>query len=132
MFSLIISIIAIILVVCLAVAGLYYGGFVAADGQGRAKEAQWLNESAQISGAAAAFYAENSQYAPDIPTLIENNYLTANPSSGTWSSFEDTAYLSNIPEARCKALNAKQGIYEAPKCSDPAIFRQTVCCVNDE
>lgn len=131
MFSLIIALIAIVLVVALALAGAFYGGSVTTEGKARAQEAQYMNEGAQISAAAAAYAAENSHYAPDIQTLIDTHYLNANPSSGTWSEFEDTAYLTNITAARCDALNKKIGITTAPKCSDPAIVHQTVCCVND-
>lgn len=130
MFSLIIVISSILLVTVLAVATIYYGGRALNSGEHRAGYAQSISEGAQISGAAALHFAREEYPAPDIPALLESNYLKSNPMQA-WGSFKDTAYLPGIPEERCTAINANLKIKTPPACSDPITVGRTLCCVNE-
>lgn len=127
MFSLIIVLISIALVVALAVAGLYYGGFLQTEGAERAAFAKILSQGAQIQGAAAVHYGSSTLYARDIPALVTTDYLTGNPMN-KWDSFLDTAYLPGVSKSMCDRLNARESISTPPLCTDPAVVGKTVCC----
>lgn len=127
MSSLIIALISTGLVVLLAIVGILYLSDPSTKAHSQALQARVTNEGAQIRGAAAIYYAHNGVYAPDIPTLVAANYLTANPQE-SWGWFDNTAYLSDIPEDMCVRLNTMENITVIPKCDDPAIIGKTVCC----
>ena len=90
MFSLIISIIAIALVAVLAGASVYYGSVAFQGNQSKARYAEIVNQSEQISNAFLAFKIEGNT----LDTATCNNGDTAQ----CLSQLVDANYLASAPE----------------------------------
>ena len=148
MFSLIITIVSIVLVVVLAAATIYYGDDVADKGRSEAIVAQSLNELAQVKAALTSYYAQTGEHAPNLQAL-EPDYLTAIPDgwgvdlpSLTAIKFESSRVLdAGTPEERltiCNGVNERLGVYNKyeslnntpPSCDDSTIVNSTFagCC----
>jgi alpha-tubulin suppressor-like RCC1 family protein len=79
MFSLLISVVALLLVAALALATLYYGGPVWGDSSARARAATIANQASQIRGAMELYYVHNGEFPEDIEALITAEYLKSKP-----------------------------------------------------
>ena len=80
MFSIILSIVAIVLVALIVVASLYYGGNAWNSSGASAAAATLINQSSQIQGAIEAYKSDNAGQVPaSMSDLLNNNYLNAAP-----------------------------------------------------
>lgn len=134
MFSLIITIISVVLVAALAVATIYYGGIGFNKSGMSAQVARRISEAQQIKGAAALFKVEHQ----DSPTftledLVNNNYLSAAPAN--WASVaQDVAGVTVDNVDLCNAINASLNNAYAANTTPPDCATltpgQEACCVN--
>lgn len=90
MFSLIIALIAIALVAVLAGASVYYGSDAFQGNKSKARYAEIVNQSEQISSAFLAFKIEGN-------SLDQTDCNTGDP-SGCLGQLVDAEYLNSIPE----------------------------------
>lgn len=134
MFSLIITIIAVMLVAALAVATIYYGGAGFNKSDLSAQVTRRVNEAQQIKGAAALYLVENSSVSTfTLEDLVNNNYLSAAPAN--WASVaQDVAGVTVDNLDVCNAINASlnnayAGSTTPPDCS-ALTAGQEACCVN--
>ncbi|MCC5610903.1 pilin [Nostoc sp. CHAB 5834] len=132
MFSLIVTIIAILLVSALALVVMYYGGSGFLSGNDRAQVARVLNEGSQLSGALELYKSDNGDFPVGTSAqigeqLVTSNYLDGVPGSG-WEFRNDKVVNTELTREMCLQANSKLGIADVPLCSDPAISNSTVCC----
>lgn len=131
MFSLIITIIAVVLVIVLAGAALYYGGDAFNDGTTRAEVARYKNEASQIAGALVAYQVEMKGFV-DHPNdtsgnnefgwedLVVGGYLKQLPSSYDddssgelqmpWGVRDQLIILPGVPDDVCLEANRLEGV----------------------
>jgi hypothetical protein len=143
MFSLIITVVAIVLVVALALATYYYGGTVWKTQGSSAKAAQVVLEGQQIAAAIELYRAKNSGTIPSLDQLTLNGEYLSNSlkisqnaveTANKWNyrdSQEYVIYPMTDVEA-CKKANRALGLElsEIPLCS--AVAGKTICCQADE
>jgi len=134
MFSLIITIVCVVLVALLALATIYYGGDLAFGGQQRATTTKVLQEGNQVVGALELYKADTGSFPTGTSEeikqlLVNNNYLKQMP-AGEWTFRNDYAVRTDLTESACLTLNRKMGINSVPVCTDPAFEGRTVCCSN--
>lgn len=130
MFSLILTVIGVILVAAIAIATLYYGGIAFSSGGSGASAAQVLDESQQILNAVEAYKVDNASGMPtSMQDLINGNYLTAAPAS-SWSFGQDMVTSTTLSASGCMKANQMLGysMSTIPSCTDPAYTGITVCC----
>lgn len=140
MFSLIISISAIVLVVVLTLATFYYGGDVLTDGKKQAGAATLISQSQQIVGAVEMYYADNPSGSVSTIADLHPNYLKSTPEGWDISASVlptapgYVAYPITGDDANklsiCEEVNKKLGITGAiPLCSAiPENFAG--CCIS--
>lgn len=128
MFSLIISVVSVVLVVLLAAATFYYGGDAMTDGKKQADSAGLINQSQQISAGIDMFVADNPSASSVSMGDLVPKYLTSIP-SGWDMSAESVPSVSGYiayPIAGndenkaniCNEVNKKLGIVgSVPQCS---------------
>ena len=117
MFSLIITVVAVVLVACLALATIYYGGAALNRSSTNAQATQLVVQGQQILGAVELFYTDNARYPTDLDELVSTQYLSSVPQgfSGTpagaegWltpaSSVPTYALNAPVSDAVCEQLN---------------------------
>ena len=136
MFSLVTVAIAIVLVVLLALATLYYGGHSFSSAGIGALVDRLVNEGGQIKAAAVLYQADNGSTATDLSQLKSKQYLREVPpnwsidGSVNGSTSGQVAYtLQSGPNAQelCVRFNAKYGITGIPSCSN-LTGNVPVCC----
>lgn len=105
MFSLIITIVAIVLVAALAVATIYYGGDAHADARVSAEASQALNAMQQVHAAVTFYTSDNSAPPPSLEAL-EGRYLKSVP-DGDWDiqAMYVAANVSNLDS--CRDINKR-------------------------
>lgn len=114
MFSLIIMAIAIVIVVVLAVATMWYGGTIFHTQGGKAEYARYLQQGAQIQGA-MKFMEGSTGLLPtgtsseQLQALLDGKYLSSVP-AGNWVVYNYVAYkpLNNLDH--CKTMNTIAGL----------------------
>jgi hypothetical protein len=128
MFSLIIALVAIALVAVLAGASVYYGTSAWSNNQSKAKYAEIVNQSEQISNAFLAFKINGNELDPSncsggasgsttgcLQQLIDAKYLTSVPvgSGGTgWTVDENgSLYTTTSDPQACILSNEAKGYY---------------------
>lgn len=79
MVSLILVIISFVLVAALAAATLYFGGDALQGGNAQALASTVVNQGEQIIAATRLYYMDKGVVAPDLATLVAENYLTTVP-----------------------------------------------------
>ena len=80
MFNLIVTILALVLMIGAAIAGLTYLGPAFTNSQTKATVAAMLNASEQFQGAEALFKSDNGgSYSADLTTSISPYYLSSSP-----------------------------------------------------
>ena len=153
MFSLVISIIAIVLVVAIAAVTLYYGGINYQEQGSKAESIKFVTEAEQITGSIAAYKAESGSLPPDfeIADLKTAGYLLTIP-PGEESGWEINGnYVINRltdnqrNQNRCWQALKSQG-YEfgagvdviaissgryLPTCANSNLDSRAVCCINE-
>lgn len=130
MFSLVVTIISILLVASLTYMGLYYMGGVSDSAHLNAKAAQVLNSATQIQASVNLYENEHAGMAPaSFQDLVTSGYLKAIP-DGSWA-FNTNAIQSNIIVAnvdQCAAVNKKlYGDPTVPSCST-ITNDKIICC----
>lgn len=155
MFSLIITIIAIVLTGLLAVGTIYYlSGDSVTDKRAQAIASQLLNETEQVFGAITVYRNDFGGYPEDDPSsvstpktgiekLVDSGHLASIPSSAEefpWTIADGRirAMPENASDASCLRLNEISGVLNAegepyiPSCSAPiANLGKAVCCNPD-
>lgn len=131
MFSLVVSIIGILLVAVLSAAAIYYMGDSTHSAKSTGDLARVINEASQIHGAVLL----REQDKPGVPLnsmqqLLDEEYLTSAPNSD-WniSPVGMIRPVSSIEQ--CTEFNKRHG-YEfetPPSCSDEQYARSRVCCM---
>ncbi|WP_018234217.1 hypothetical protein [Thioalkalivibrio thiocyanodenitrificans] len=128
MFSLIITIISILLVAVLAIASIYFGGTAWNQGGTKAAVTQYFNEGQQIAAAATLYRAENGGRNPEsIQVLLDNNYLRVLP-EGQWEFGNEIITRGSLNYDQCLLANQMAGYEDVPMCDDPGISGSVRCC----
>lgn len=132
MFSLIITIIAIVLVIGLAIATVYYGGSSFTQGKTNAEAARAVNEGQQIEAAISLYKTHHSGQLPsglNALTQGDATYLKSVP-SGKWEFQDDYVVDTSMKEETCLKANTMLGydMTEVPLCSDATYAGKTICC----
>lgn len=103
MFSLIITIVSIVLVAALAVATLYYGGTITQQASTNAKAAAYITQGQQVLAAAQMFHGDKGYWPDSVDQLVELRYLTGAPQTvGEASGFSliSSAYAAPAMPAK--------------------------------
>ena len=127
MFSLIITVMAIVLVLALAVATLWYGGDAFKNNKVKANVATVMAGGNQISGAVEAYKAQKGSVPATIDDLVSANLLNGVP-QGTWAFANDYIVQSTVSAAECAEANRQLGFNGVPDCSDATVNGVTACC----
>jgi len=131
MFSIILSIVAIVLVALIVVASLYYGGNAWNSSGASAAAATLINQSSQIQGAIEAYKSDNAGQVPaSMSDLLNNNYLNAAPNQ-SWNFSTDAVVTQQLDQNACIRANNMLGYTYGstiPSCSDSTIANKTICC----
>jgi hypothetical protein len=113
MFSLIITIVAVVLVAVLALATVYFGGSAFREGHAQATAATLVNESQQLRAAFDVYLAQQGS----LPTgtsdqisaqLVASQTLKALPTAN-WTFESGSAVVKGLPDSVCIAMNKKLG-----------------------
>jgi hypothetical protein len=138
MFSLIITITAVLLVALLAFVAVYYGGPAYNNAHLNAQVATLMSQGAQVKTAANAYAADNGGSVPaDMPTLTDasgpaGSYLTAIPANPlappgaaapwniTTNSGAVVAYTAIQGICACEKFNVKYGVITPEQAADCA------------
>jgi type II secretory pathway pseudopilin PulG len=97
MFSLIIALVAIALVAVLAGASVYYGTSAWSNNQSKAKYAEIVNQSEQISNAFLAFKINGNE--------LDDTTCNTGDTTGCMQQLIDSQYLSSVPVRTEKIIN---------------------------
>lgn len=131
MFSLIITTVAILITVVLAIAGIYYGGEAFSRSDESARIAKDLNEIEQLRAAAVLYHQDKGKKAENVQELIDNKYLTG-AMSRDWFFGSGYGFSNNeadVDDEYCLAFNKRAlGLEYIPECSDPRWSTTLVCC----
>jgi hypothetical protein len=126
MFSLIITIVAIVLVTLLALATFYFGGTAFRQGANEAVAARIINEGQQVNAALSLYEQTKGQRASTMSDLVDAKLLST-PLPG-WSFMDDYTYLEAPSQDACLAANKKMHIDLVPLCSDSTYANKSLCC----
>lgn len=145
MFSLIITLIAIVLVAALVLATIYYAGEAYRNAQTRATAVSVVNQGHQLLGATQLFRVQHNRWPANQQELVNFAFLnsipiappgtaTARTVSTSWNQVQGGApafwVLRNVSEGVCRAINQQvrgdNGIYKA------AIPQLTVQCFGQD
>lgn len=137
MFQLIVAIVAILLLVAMVVATIWFGGEVFSESKQRALYAEYVNSAAQIDGAINLYYQEKADYPPGedatfLKSLVDTGYLSNVP-PGEWKVSRELLYKSIADLKVCEIINRMAGqdtsATDCPPCSDPAYKSWPGCTV---
>lgn len=128
MSSIIITIIAIVLVAILAVAGMFYGGNGLLGSRDDAVASQVINQSSQIVASIELYRTNHAGVTPTDPdALIDGGYLKDMPDP-SWTLTADGIARSGLTDKQCAAINQRlTGSPEIKTCSDGAPST-AICC----
>lgn len=133
MFSLVVSIIGILLVAVLSAAAIYYMGDSTHSAKSTGDLARVINEASQIHGAVLL----REQDKPGVPLtamtqLLDEKYLVSAPSSD-WNISPVGMIRPVTSIEQCMEFNKRHGysLETPPSCSDEAYVRSRVCCLID-
>lgn len=133
MFSLIITIISVVLVGLLTVATIYYIGSTE-DRVRQAKVQKVLNENAQVSGALTIYRQDKGAPPEELQDLVAEGYLTS-ALSQEFVAEEDYIVTGVDGREQCAVINKQIGIVDlatgeglVPSCTDPAYSGKSYCC----
>lgn len=128
MFSIILTILGIVLVGVLTLASIYFLGDRTEEARREADVARMINNSHQVRGALEMFTVDHPGQALTSIESLTPNYLREVP-AGNWSLNPQGVVAPIDTEASCKAFNKRTGIGDiAPTCDDPAYEKLVVCC----
>lgn len=127
MFSLLATLIAIVLVGLLAIATVYYGGSTFTDARMSADATALINQGQQVRAAVDMHKQQYRVGVDSLEELVDKKFLTALPAS-QWTSTGGYA-VSQVGDSNlCLEANKKMGVNGIPNCEDPRISNLTVCC----
>lgn len=133
MFSLVVSIIGILLVAVLSAAAIYYMGDSTHSAKGTGELARVINEASQIHGAVMLREQDKpGQALTSMQQLLDEKYLTSAPNSD-WN-ISPVGMIRPVSDLeQCMEFNKKHGFSftEPPACSDEAYAKSRVCCLID-
>lgn len=131
MATLIITIVAIVLALALALVTIYYGSTAWTKASDNAVAASYLTGAQQIEGAVKLYTVEHTGMKPgSLDDLKNGNYLRSNL-EGTWSISGDYVVSKTLTDAQCLKVDQKLGLTSTPACDDPTYKGQPVCCTTD-
>lgn len=137
MFSLIISLIAVVLVVILSIAAFSYLSNPSKDAVAKTQAAQYLQEGGQIVGSLEIYKAHNVGALPGgdsdtiIDTLLTQRYLKSWPEE-RWGFTSEYLIREEVHENACKVINKNLGIGDIiPSCDAEEYLSRSVCCTNE-
>lgn len=109
MFSLIITVVSLLLVAGLAAATLFFGGDQFLQGKTDAEVARYVSESQQIAGAVQLFQAENQGSMPtDLKEDLVGYYLKDLPRAGEGWSVGDNLLVKGVTDkSTCERVNER-------------------------
>lgn len=131
MFSLVVSIIGILLVAVLSAAAIYYMGDSTHSAKSTGDLARVINEASQIHGAVLLREQDKPGVAlTSMQQLLDEKYLTSAPNSD-WSISPVGMIRPVSSVEQCMEFNKRHGYsFETPpSCSDEAYARSRVCCL---
>lgn len=105
MFSLIITIISVVLVTALALATVYYGGSAFKQGKAAAEAARYVNDGQQLNAATALFQLNKGAYPSSLEELVGAGYLSAIPASVASAELHTQGVLSRAYSASLAAAD---------------------------
>lgn len=79
MFSLVVTIISILLVAGLAAVSVFYGGAVFTSGSSKTLADTLIGQAQQIAGANDVYLADRGAYASNVAALVSNSFLASGP-----------------------------------------------------
>lgn len=140
MFSLVISVIAVILVVAIALATIYYGGQAFNNSSSKATAATLINQASQIEAAASIFESQGNAWPASFSTLAPNYlaslplpppraYAEGTPGAADWAYYipgqsHHIVLENKIRKDVCLAINHAQGLVGIPGTWDGASLIQ--------
>lgn len=108
MFSIIITLVAIVLVVGLALAAMYFGGTAYFDAGDRAAAVRIINSGTQVFSAAELYSTSNGSWPTSMEALVTSKYLKAVPEADwevNWGTGGHDLFLRDVTSAHCMAVN---------------------------
>lgn len=117
MFSLIITIISIVLVGLLAVATIYYGGDAFSNRGDEARADKLLNEGQQLAGASVLAANDGNPFATQAD-LVAGEYINAEIAGWT---FADGVATQTASAGICAKVSEKVGTSTKITCDDSAV-----------
>lgn len=135
MFSLIVTIFALVLVAGIALATLYYGGDIFQESSADADAARYINQGQHITAAVRLYQAEKAGDLPqDLEADLVPDYLRMIPKEDfDWSIGEDTVLKSVSNPTVCERVNVKAGMADPTpvSCSSVPADQTYFCCIPD-
>jgi len=132
MFSLIISVISVLLVSILLMASIYYGGSAFINAGPKATAAQLSIEAEQLRTAIQMYLVDNGHLPTSLEDLTKDGrYLRNTPDNWRSSSQFFTNESYSVEEDTCLIFNRQRGIPFVPECTDEVYRGVTVCCRNN-
>jgi hypothetical protein len=137
MFQLIVAVVAILLLVVMGVAAMWYGGNVFTESKQRALYSEYVNSASQIDGAINLFYQEKAGYPAGedevfLQNLVSSGYLNGVP-NGQWKVSRELLYKSIADVKVCEIINRMSGqdtsTTQCPPCGDAAFKGWPGCTV---
>jgi Tfp pilus assembly protein PilV len=126
MFSLIITLVAIVLVAVLALATIYYGGSAFRQGGDAAEAARIVNEGQQVRAALTLYDTTKGAPATSMQALVDAKALQSAPAG--WDVIDGYTYRPATTQKLCLAVNQKQGVNLIPTCGDAQYANSSLCC----
>jgi len=128
MFSLIITVIAIVLIAGLVVASLYFGGTQFTQGTAKANAARYLNEANQISAAAILYQSDHGGTSPTTLADLGDGYYLKDLPTGDWTFEDGFVTRSGLKENECLLANESLGYDYVPECGSADHLPDIPCC----
>lgn len=133
MFSLVVSIIGILLIAVISAAAIYYMGDSTHSAKGSGDLARVINEASQIHGAVLLREQDKPGISlSSMQQLLDEKYLASAPST-EWN-ISPVGMIRPVSSVdQCKEFNKRHGydLETPPLCSDQAYANSRVCCLMD-
>lgn len=128
MSSIIITVVAIVLVAILAIAGMFYGGTAMLGKRNDATAAQVINQSSQIVGAVELFKTNNAGTSPaTAQALVDGGYLRDMPNT-SWHFSDDAIVRTDLTDKECAAINKRLTGDPEIKACPSGVPGTAICC----
>lgn len=128
MATLIMTVIAIVLVIALTIATIFYGGNIFKESGSDVEVAQLMAQGQQIRAAIKLYKNEHSRVPANLELLVSEGYLNSLPEGG-WVQANNSLLRPDIEFDQCLRVNRMRGVDEVLACDDPNISDNHLCCV---